>query len=128
MKLNHVVYVSVLAALLALAASDAFAQSMSPASWQLTHAEVRALERSQPAAANCERLEQYYRGRAANYRQRAEEMDALLARREETAQHAGGKYVQSIDSGRHLRAYYLQMAQEMDGHAQFWDEKRQQLQ
>jgi hypothetical protein len=55
-------------------------------------------------------------------------MDALLAQREETAEHAGGKYEQSIDSGRRLRAYYLQMAQEMDSRAQSWDEKRQQLQ
>ena len=128
MKLNRTLYVPLLAALLAPAAVCAFAQLPRPASWQLSTAEVRALERAQPSQENCDKLEHYYRGRAANYRQQAQEMEALLAQREETAEHAGGKYEQSIDSGRRLRAYYLQMAQEMDSRAQSWDEKRQQLQ
>ena len=118
MKLNRIVYAPMLAALLVPAAFGAFTQSTPPASWQLSHAQVRALERAQPSLENCDKLEHYYRGRAANYRQQAQEMDAILAQREEIAQHAGGKYAQSVDSGRRLRSYYLQMAREMENHAQ----------
>jgi hypothetical protein len=128
MNLNRTLFVPVLAALLAPAAFAAFTQSTPPASWQLSRAQVHALERAQPSVENCEKLEHYYQGRALNYRQQAQEMDALLAQREETAQHAGGKYAQSVDSGQRLRAYYLQMAQEMDSRAQSWEQKRQHLQ
>ena len=128
MKFNSVIWRPVLTAMLVPTAFGAFTQSPPPVAWQLSHAQVRALERAQPSVENCEKLELYYRGRAANYRQQAQDMDAILGQREETAPHAGGKYAQSIDSGRRLRAYYLQMAEEMGRHAEIWNEKRQHLQ
>jgi len=118
MQFTRTLSVPMLAALLAPAAFGAFTQSTTPASGQLSRAQVRALEQAQPSAENCDKLDHYYRARAANYRQQAQEMDAILEQREEIAQHAGGKYQQSVDSGRRLRAYYLQMAQEMDSHVQ----------
>jgi len=128
MKFNRASYALLLATLLAPAVFALSTQSTPPLSWQLTKSEVRALERAQPTAESCEKLAHYYRGRAANYREQAQVMDAILAQRETTAQTAGGKYAQSVDSGRRLDAYYLQMAQEMDSRAESWDEKRQHLQ
>ncbi len=128
MNFNRIACASVLAVVLTPTAFSASTQSAPPPSWQLSRAQVRSLEQAQPSVENYEKLEHYYRGRAANYRLQVQEMDAILAQREETAQHAGGKYEESVDSGRRLRAYYLQMALNMESHAQFWADKRQHLQ
>jgi hypothetical protein len=130
MKPARILFIAWLAAFLIPAAFSAASQAgakASATSWRLSRSELRTLLHAPPSVGSCEKLTAYFRGREEDYRRQAQQMDALLAQREVTAEHAGGKYAQSIDSGRRLREYYLQMAQEMGSRAAFWDRKRQQL-
>ena len=100
----------------------------SSASWQLSRSQLRALLHGTPSLESCEKLTAYFRGREEDYRNQAEQMNLILMQRQITAAFAGGRYAQSIDSGRRLREYYLQMAHEMDTRAAFWAHRGQQLQ
>lgn len=122
MKLTRFFFAPLLAAFLMPGSYGASGRA--PQSWQLSSAQVHNLMRESTPESR-EKLARYFRSRANDYRNQAWQMDALLAQREVTAEHAGGKYAQSVDSSRRLCAYYLQMSQEMDSRAQFWNEKRQ---
>lgn len=110
-----------------LAASQSGPVASTP-SWKLSRSQLHNLLRNKPSVESCEELTAYFRGREEDYRNQVQQMNELVMQRESTAEHAGGKYEQSVDSARHLRDYYLQMEQEMGARAAMWARKGQQLQ